>query len=76
MKNADVLSPEECDAELDRMWRFVQTIEPSIKRHNPATWQPRRENDPWPCAQRDMFQLFQAGWLFSELREKVAERIY
>ena len=38
----NVLSPEECDAELDRMWRFVQTIEPSIKRHNPATWQDKR----------------------------------
>ena len=72
----NVLSPEECHIELDRMWGFIEKIEPSIKRHKPASWRAQPGNDPWPCAQRDMFQLFQAGWVFSDLRERIAERVF
>jgi len=32
--------------------------------------------DPWPCSQRDMMQLHQAGWLFSDMREKMADRVF
>ena len=32
--------------------------------------------DNWPSAQRDMFQLHQAGWVFHELREKIASRVF
>ena len=60
--------PNECDAEYERMWTFIEKIEPSIQRDKPETWQRRSPDDPWPCAQRDMFQMYQAGWLFTNLR--------
>ena len=72
----DVLSRAECDVEYARMWSFVETIEPSIRQRRPESWQARPGQDPWPCAQRDMFQLHQAGWLFSDLRERFAERVF
>eukprot|EP00656_Telonema_subtile_P031406 TRINITY_DN34377_c0_g1_i2.p1 TRINITY_DN34377_c0_g1~~TRINITY_DN34377_c0_g1_i2.p1 ORF type:complete len:269 (+),score=71.57 TRINITY_DN34377_c0_g1_i2:100-906(+) len=72
-----VFGAEEMDAELDRMWGFITTINPSIRRYNPSSWHAREGGkDPWPCAQRDMFQLHQAGWVFNDLREQVAARVF
>jgi hypothetical protein len=34
------------------------------------------DSDPWPHTQKDRFQLYQAGWLFNDLREKVADRVF
>ena len=80
-----VFSPDEMEAELDRMWGFIETIEPSIKRDMKSSWEKGalhvccalhaccihvacvfamyigHGHDPWPCKQRDMFQLHQAG---------------
>mmetsp|Transcript_58430 Transcript_58430/g.165923 ORF Transcript_58430/g.165923 Transcript_58430/m.165923 type:complete len:472 (-) Transcript_58430:410-1825(-) len=73
-----ILSREEADVELDRMWGFVETVSPTVSRSRPETW--RRSGgqgpDPWPHAQRDMFQLHQAGWAFGDLREKAADRVF
>mmetsp|Transcript_24659 Transcript_24659/g.37472 ORF Transcript_24659/g.37472 Transcript_24659/m.37472 type:complete len:376 (-) Transcript_24659:335-1462(-) len=73
-----VISREEVDVEYDRLWGFVETVAPTVKRDDPYSWYPasRHDLDPWPHAQRDMFQLHQAGWLFSDLREKMADRVY
>eukprot|EP00613_Pedinella_sp_CCMP2098_P077355 CAMPEP_0171934876 /NCGR_PEP_ID=MMETSP0993-20121228/32396_1 /TAXON_ID=483369 /ORGANISM="non described non described, Strain CCMP2098" /LENGTH=641 /DNA_ID=CAMNT_0012575685 /DNA_START=22 /DNA_END=1943 /DNA_ORIENTATION=- len=32
--------------------------------------------DPWPHAQRDRFQLHHSGWVFNDLREKIASRVF
>jgi len=72
-----VFTGAEMDAELDRAWDFVQKVSPSVKRNDLRTWWGGRgAPDPWPHAQRDMMQLHQAGWLFSELRERFAERVF
>lgn len=73
-----VISEEEADVELDRAWDFIEKVSPGVSRHRPRTWWPSESagRDPWPHAQRDMFQLHQAGWLFGELREKIAERVF
>lgn len=73
-----VLTPEEADIEYNRMWSFVTGIQPSVKRQNPESWKIPDDGrpDPWPCAQRDMFQLHQAGWVFGNLREVIAERVF
>uniref|UniRef100_A0A7S1FCU1 MOSC domain-containing protein n=1 Tax=Noctiluca scintillans TaxID=2966 RepID=A0A7S1FCU1_NOCSC len=71
-----VLSGEEADAEYERMWDWVGTTSHVVRRHDPQTWQARSGADPWPCSQRDMMQLHQAGWVFSDLREKLAERVF
>ena len=72
-----VFTADEADAEYSRMWNFVTRIAPQIKRNNQSSWTATAGcRDPWPCAQRDMFQLHQAGWLFHELREKMAERVF
>merc|ERR1719162_2747603 len=65
----NTFSQEEVDHEYKRMWDWVQTVAPTIRRHNPATWQARGRNDAWPCSQRDMMQLHQAGWMFGDMRE-------
>lgn len=78
----DVLSPSECDAELERLWSFVTTVAPSVRRDEPRSWYPSEpgDADPWPHSGwrsfSDMFQTHHAGWLFSELREKLAERVF
>lgn len=73
-----VFSKAEADRELERMWDFVETVSPTVKRHSSRTWwsQGRGDPDPWPCAQRDMMQLHQAGWVFSDLREQFAQRVF
>jgi len=73
-----ILSSEEADREVDSMWGFVETVSPTVDRRAPASWYPRGggDPDPWPHAQRDMMQLHQAGWVFGDLREKLAERVF
>jgi hypothetical protein len=71
-----VLSDAEVNAELDRAWNFIEKVSPSVKRNDWKTWWPCGGADPWPHAQRDMMQLHQAGWLFSELRACIAERVF
>ena len=63
-------------AALDRMWRWVEATSPGVLRGEPESWFRLRGLDPWPCAQRDMMQLHQAGWLFPDLRERFAERVF
>jgi hypothetical protein len=74
-----VLSPDEVDIEYDRMWDWVERVS-TCSRLDPASWQCTEHNgltcDPWPCSQRDMMQSHQAGWVFHELREKLAERVF
>lgn len=72
----DVFSQTEVDAEYRRMWSWVETVCPTIQQNVPDTWRAQQEHVPWPCSQRDMMQLHQAGWLFSDLRELMAERVY
>lgn len=73
----DVFTLEEADAEYARMWGWVEAVSPSVRRRRPETWQRRcRAADPWPCSQRDMMQLHHAGWVFGELRERMAERVF
>lgn len=73
-----VLSREEADREMDRMWTFVETVSPTVDRRTPGSWYPRGNGDPdpWPHAQRDMMQLHQAGWVYGELRETLAQRVF
>jgi len=73
---SDVFSAAEMDKELDRAWGFVERVSPSVKRTDRNTWWSNGVGDPWPHAQRDMMQLHQAGWVFSELREKFSERVF
>merc|ERR1719217_569860 len=58
------------------MWKFVEKVSPGIVRRSAASWQGQRGYDPWPCSQRDMMQLYQAGWVFGDLREVMAERVF
>jgi len=72
-----ILSAAEVDVEYSRMWSWVEKVSPGVKRNRPATWQRRsRRLDPWPSKQRDMMQLHQAGWVFNDLREVMAERVF
>uniref|UniRef100_A0A7S0ZSD3 Phytanoyl-CoA dioxygenase n=1 Tax=Noctiluca scintillans TaxID=2966 RepID=A0A7S0ZSD3_NOCSC len=71
-----VLSPAEAEAEYNRMWRFVETVSPGVSRNDPNSWKATKTVDPWPHASRDMMQLHQAGWVFNELRETLATRVF
>jgi len=71
-----VFSHAEVAVEYDRMWQWVETVSHGVRRRDPRSWQRRGGYDPWPCSQRDMMQLHQAGWVFSDLREMMAERVY
>jgi hypothetical protein len=71
-----IFSQQEIDLEYDRMWHWVETVAPGIRREKPSTWRQGGRADVWPCAQRDMMQCHQAGWVFSDLREAMAERVY
>jgi len=71
-----VLTPGEVDVEYSRMWSWVEKVSPGVSRHRPQSWQRRQGFDPWPCSQRDMMQLHQAGWVFNDLREVMAERVF
>jgi len=72
-----VFTSQEMDVELDRAWDFVQKVSPTVQRNKWDTWWPMTAcADPWPHAQRDMFQLHQAGWVFTELREKFVQRVF
>lgn len=70
-----IFTPAEADAEYDRMWHWVETVSPCVRRR-PSSWERARGCDPWPCSQRDMMQLHQAGWVFNDLRELMAERVF
>eukprot|EP00928_Gymnodinium_smaydae_P039203 TRINITY_DN26824_c0_g1_i1.p1 TRINITY_DN26824_c0_g1~~TRINITY_DN26824_c0_g1_i1.p1 ORF type:complete len:459 (-),score=58.17 TRINITY_DN26824_c0_g1_i1:278-1654(-) len=72
----NVFSPDEVAAEYNRMWRWVETVSKGIKRSDPSTWQRRGGQDPWPCKQRDMMQMHHAGWIFNDLREHMADRVF
>lgn len=72
----DVFSQEEADREYDRMWSWMETVCPGIKRRSPASWRRQGGFDPWPSKQRDMMQLHQAGWVFSDLRQIFGERVF
>jgi len=72
----EVVSREEADREYDRMWNFVETVSRGVCRSDSSTWQKSSGYDPWPMSQRDMMQLHQAGWVFSDLREVMAERVF
>ena len=57
-----IFSPEECAEEVARLWRFVETVSPSVRREDPESWYPRGGGpDPWPHTRwgsfRDMFQV-------------------
>uniref|UniRef100_A0A7S3WHZ1 Uncharacterized protein n=1 Tax=Emiliania huxleyi TaxID=2903 RepID=A0A7S3WHZ1_EMIHU len=77
-----VLSREECDAEVELLWRFVTTVSPAVVRDDPESWYPPADGqpDPWPHSGwrsfADMFQHHGAGWLFGSLRERLAERVF
>lgn len=72
-----IFTKQEMDVELDRAWGWVERVSPTVRRDDWNTWWPMKAcPDPWPHAQRDMMQLHQAGWLFSELRERYAERVF
>lgn len=71
-----VLAPGEAEAALVQMWDFVETVNPAIRRSDAASWYPQGVKDPWPHAARDMMQLHQAGWVFGELRETLATRVF
>jgi hypothetical protein len=72
----DVLAHQEANTFLALMWDFVETVNPAVQRDNSASWYSDGKVDPWPHAQRDMFQLHQAGWLFGTLRELLAKRVF
>ena len=83
-----ILTPSECTAQLSLLWEFVQATAPGVRRDDPNTWYPPPHTDPadvehadpWPHSGwkflPDMCQSFQAGWLFSGLRELLAERVF
>eukprot|EP00933_Yihiella_yeosuensis_P061720 TRINITY_DN64548_c0_g1_i1.p1 TRINITY_DN64548_c0_g1~~TRINITY_DN64548_c0_g1_i1.p1 ORF type:complete len:366 (+),score=65.54 TRINITY_DN64548_c0_g1_i1:79-1176(+) len=71
-----VFSATEVDMECDRMWNWVEKVSPTVHRRNPSSWARGGNWDPWPCSQRDMMQCHQAGWVFNDLRVKMAERIF
>lgn len=85
-----VLTKAECETELSRLWDFVEATAPGVRRHDPDSWYPAPPGavttatdasaDPWPHSDwahfPDMCQSFQAGWLFSDLREKLAARVF
>lgn len=76
--------------ELSRLWDFVEITAPGVYRDDPNSWYPTPSNtatnpegqspDPWPHSGwgflPDMCQSFGAGWLFGELREKLADRVF
>lgn len=78
----NVLSAHECESELNRLWDYVTTVSPTVAREEPSSWYPPTPGapDPWPHSGwksfHDMFQSHQAGWLFSDLREKLASRVF
>lgn len=71
-----VFAAQEAEAEYGRMWSWVERVSSGVRRRDASTWRRRGGLDPWPCSQRDMMQLHQAGWVFSELRERMAERVF
>jgi hypothetical protein len=71
-----VLSAAECDAEVDRMWDWVERVSPGVGRKRPQTWDRDAAQKAWPHKQKDMMQGYQAGWVFTGLRAKLAERVF
>lgn len=87
----NILSEDECKVEVNRLWNFIEATSPSVLRSDSDTWYPSANqngtdgdsdtgDDPWPhsgwLSLPDMCQSFQSGWLFSQLREKLAERVF
>ena len=76
--------------ELSLLWDFIEATSPGVHRDEPNSWYPKpmsaslssssNNYDPWPHSGwaflPDMCQSWQAGWLFSSLREKLADRIF
>mmetsp|Transcript_44408 Transcript_44408/g.102610 ORF Transcript_44408/g.102610 Transcript_44408/m.102610 type:complete len:585 (+) Transcript_44408:73-1827(+) len=71
-----IFTHTEADAEYERMWSWIEKVSPAVRRFEPESWRGDGEVDPWPCSQRDMMQLHQAGWVFGDLRERMAERVF
>ena len=83
-----VLTPNECTIQLNLLWDFIEATAPGVQRNDSNTWYPPpntsienvEQLDPWPHSGwkflPDMCQSFQAGWLFSSLRELLAERVF
>jgi len=71
-----IFSQQEANREYDRMWDWVETVSPGICRADASSWRPVGGEDVWPCSQRDMMQLHQAGWVFNDMRVAMAERVF
>lgn len=71
-----ILSAAEAASALDRMWSFVETVNPAVRRDDASSWYGSGHTDPWPHTQRDMMQTYQAGWVFGELRELLAKKLF
>jgi len=74
-----VLRHDEADAALSRMWDFVETVSPTVRRTDSSSWYPHEgdpSSEPWPHTAREMFQEHQAGWVFGHLRELLAVRVF
>jgi hypothetical protein len=81
-----VFTSSECDEHYDKLWDFVLKTSPSLDRADPDTWYPDAKSagagaaDPWVHSGfgnlPDMSQSFSAGWVFSDLRELLAERVF
>lgn len=81
----NILTLEECEVEYNRLWDFVQATAPTVRRDDPTSWYPHQDQeqqskDPWPHSGwkflQENCQSNQAGWLFSELREILAKRVF
>jgi len=71
-----VLSSDEARQALSKMWDFVEKVSPTVDRSEPDSWYPRGSLDPWPHSYHDMMKSHQAGWIFGELREVLASRLF
>ena len=73
-----LLSRQECRKSIDLIWEFINdTSSGAVNRSDPTTWYTKNENDPWPSTtETSLFQWNGAGWLFGEMREILAERIF
>lgn len=71
-----VLDHREAASYLSLMWDFVEKVNPAVNRNESSSWASQGKVDPWPHNMRDMFQFHQAGWLFGDLREVLAKRVF
>lgn len=71
-----VLTPIEAAAEYGRLWEFVTTLSASTRRRDPNLWHHSGCYDPWPCSSQDMVHVYESAWMFNNLRELMAERVF